>query len=71
MGKLLDVVILTKEEKHLLTSDLQFGLQKGWPTSMCTSMVHEPVSYYVYNGTMNMGYYWMQPRLSIDLLAVS
>ena len=59
------MVILIREESYLLTSDLQFSFQTGSTTTMCTAMVQETVSCYVYNGInvlMFMVYYWMQPR---------
>ncbi len=37
--KLLDVIILTKEEAHLCTSNLQFGFKQESSTSLCTAMV--------------------------------
>ena len=39
IGKLLDIVIMTKEEKHLSTSNYQFSLKKGLSTGLCTAMV--------------------------------
>ena len=51
VGKLLEFIILSKEEKSLCTSELQFSFKKGASTSMCTSMVQETLSYYVHNGT--------------------
>ena len=33
-GKILDMVILSREENHLLTSNLQFSLKKGASTSI-------------------------------------
>ncbi len=50
-GKLLDFIILIKEENNLSTNDLQFSFKTGSSTSLCTSMVQESVSYYVHNGT--------------------
>ncbi len=47
-GKLLDFIILNKEEHHLNTSDLQFSFKKGSSISLCTSMVQETISYYVH-----------------------
>ncbi len=49
--KLLDVIILTKEEAHLCTSNLQFGFKQGSSTSLCTAMVQEIISYYAHNGS--------------------
>ena len=48
VGKLLDLIILEKEEKQLVTSPMQFGFKKGASTSLCTSMVQETVSYFVH-----------------------
>ncbi len=50
-GKLLDFIILFKEENSLYTNDLQFSFKTGSSTSLCTSMVQESVSHYVQNGT--------------------
>ncbi len=49
--KLLDVIILTKEEAYLCTSNLQFGFQQGPSTSLCTAMVQETISHYVHNSS--------------------
>ena len=51
VGKILDMVILIREESHLLTSDLQFSFKTGSSATMCTAMVQETVSCYVYNGS--------------------
>ena len=45
------MVILSREENHLLTSNLQFIFKKGASTSICTAMVQETVSYYVHKGS--------------------
>ena len=50
-GKLLDIIIMEKEEKQLFTSNMQFGFKKGASTSLCTSMVQETISYFVSNNT--------------------
>ncbi len=49
-GKVLDFIILNKEEHQQITSDLQISFKKGSSTSLCTSMVQETISYYVHNG---------------------
>ncbi len=49
--KLLDVIILTKEEAHLCTSILQFGFKQGSSNSLCTARGQETISYYVHNGS--------------------
>ena len=43
IGKLLDIIIMNREEKQLLTSDLQFSFKKGASTTLCTCMVQETV----------------------------
>ncbi len=49
--KLLDVIILTKEEAHLFTSNLQLCFKQGSFTSLCTAIVQETISYYVHNAS--------------------
>ena len=49
--KLVDVIVLNKEEKRMCTSDLQFGFKSGSSTSMCTAMIQETIAYYVNNGS--------------------
>ena len=51
IGKLLDIVIMTKEEKHLSTSNYQFSFKKGLSTGLCTAMVQETISYFIHNGS--------------------
>ena len=51
IGKLLDIIIMSREEKQLSTSDLQFSFKKGASTSLCTCMVQETVSYFVSRNT--------------------
>ncbi len=41
---------LAKDEAHLCTSNLQFGIKQGSSTSLFISMVQETISYYVHNG---------------------
>ncbi len=48
---MLDVIISTKEETHLCTSNLQFGLKQRSSNSLCTAMVQKTISYYVHNGS--------------------
>ena len=47
VGKLLDLIILEKEEKKQVTCPMQLGFKKGASTSLCTSMMQETVSYFV------------------------
>ena len=50
-SKILDIIIMEKEEEQLHTSNMQFGFKKGASTSLCTSMVQETVSYFVSKNT--------------------
>ena len=50
MCKLLDSIILKKEENHLKTSELQFGFKTGISTHTAASIVQETVSYYTNQG---------------------
>ncbi len=45
-GKVLDWIILIKEQKSLCTSNLQFGFKEGVSTTQCTYMVNKIISYY-------------------------
>ena len=47
--KILDWVILIKEESALCSSHLQFGFKKGMSTTQCTSSMLETVNYYNFN----------------------
>ncbi len=49
--KLINVIILTKEEAHLCANNLQFGFKQGSSISLCTVMVQETISYHVHNGS--------------------
>ena len=51
IGKLLDIIIMNREDKQLLTSNLQFSFKKGASTSLCTCMVQETVCYFVSKDT--------------------
>ena len=51
VDKILDMVILIREESHILTSDLQFSFKTGSSTTMCTAMIQDTVSCYVCNGS--------------------
>ena len=48
-GKILDWVILIKEESALCSSHLQFGFEKGMSTTQCTYSMLEMVNYYNFN----------------------
>ncbi len=49
LGKTLDWVILLKEEKVLMSSNLQFGFKHATSTTQCTFTLLETVSYYNMN----------------------
>ena len=46
VGKLLDLIILSKEQGALLTSQLQFGFKENISTTQCTYVMQETISYY-------------------------
>ena len=46
-GKVLDLIILVRYNKHLQTSNLQFGFKKGSSTGICTYAVQEVISHYI------------------------
>ena len=48
--KLLDLIIIKKEETKLQTSHLQFGFKAGVSTYMAASVVNETVDYYTKRG---------------------
>ena len=50
MCKLLDLIILNKEDTKLQTSHLQFGFKTGVSTYMAASVVQETVDYYTNRG---------------------
>ncbi len=45
-GKVLDWIILVKEQKSFSTSNLQFGFKEGVSTTQCAYVVNETISYY-------------------------
>ena len=46
VGKLLDILILSKEHEALKTSHMQFGFKADMSTTLCTYVMMETVSYY-------------------------
>ena len=48
-SKVLDWIILVKEQSSLLSSELQFGFKKGLSTTQCTYSFLETIDYYNYN----------------------
>ena len=51
VGKVLEFVLLNREQHHLLTCELQFGFKEGMSTTQCTSLVVETVSYFNHEGS--------------------
>ena len=48
-SKILDWIILLKEEHSLCSSELQFGFKKGLSTTQCTFSMLEIIDYYNFN----------------------
>ena len=48
--KIMDLVILKKEQASLQTSELQFGFKKGLSANVAASIVKETVDYYLNRG---------------------
>ena len=48
-SKILDWIILIKEEYSLCSSELQFGFKKGLSTTQCTFSMLEVIDYYNVN----------------------
>ena len=48
-SKVLDWIILRKEQSSLLSSELQFGFKNGLSTTQCTYSLLETIDYYNYN----------------------
>ncbi len=48
-SKILDWIILIKEQHSLCSSPLQFGFKKGLSTTQCTHSLLETIDYYNYN----------------------
>jgi len=52
-GKIFDRIILDRYADVLITSDSQFGFEKGRSTAMCTMVMKETIDYYTAsNGTV-------------------
>ena len=51
LSKILEHLILLKFSSFLYTSPLQFGFKSGSSTTMCTGVVKNIVSRYIYNGS--------------------
>ncbi len=50
-SKVLDWIILIKEQNSLCTSDLQFGFKQGVSTTQCTYVANETINNYNFNQT--------------------
>ena len=50
LGKILDLIVLSRYEDLLATSDLQFGFKAKRSTAMCTMVLKETIEYYINNG---------------------
>ena len=50
-GKIFDLVILSRHDDRLCSSDLKFGFKAKPSTNMCTVVLKEAISYYVNNGS--------------------
>ena len=48
LSKILDWVILIKEQSSLCSSELQFGFKRGTSTTKCTFSMLETIYYYNY-----------------------
>ena len=68
-SKILDWIILLKEEHSLCSSELQFGFKKGLSTTQCTFSMLEIII--ILTNLMLVYYYWMQVKLLIELIIVS
>ena len=49
LSKILDWIILIKEQHSLCSSELQFGFKKGLSTTQCTFSMLEIIDYYIFN----------------------
>ena len=74
VGKLLDLIILSKEQGALLTSQLQFGFKENMSTTQCTYVMQETISYYNANGSnvygpflLKLPYYHQNMTLVLDI----
>jgi hypothetical protein len=51
VSKIFDIIILSKEEDLLITSDLQFGFKEGSSTTQCTFNLLETIQHYNFHHT--------------------
>ena len=69
--KILDGIILIKEENLLCSSELQFGFKKGLSTTQCTFSMLELLIIIMLISLVCVHYNWMQAKLLIGLNTVS
>ena len=50
LSKLVDIIIIKKQSKHLNSSDLQFGFKEKSSTIQCSFVAEEVINYYCENG---------------------
>ena len=50
LSKLVDIIIINKQSKHLNSSDLQFGFKEKSSTTQCSFVAEEVINYYCENG---------------------
>jgi hypothetical protein len=55
LSKILEHIILDKYSHYLLSNQLQFGFKSGSSTSLCTGLVKNIVSRYIFNGSTVLG----------------
>ncbi len=51
IGKILDWIILMRENENLCSTGLQFGCKEEFSTTQCTHVVNETINYYIFNKT--------------------
>ena len=51
LGKILDLLMLTRNNDELITSDRQFAFKSHLGTTMCSLVVKETIQYYLNNGS--------------------
>ena len=57
LSKILYLIILDKYSHYLLSNQLQFGFKSGSSTSLCTGLVNNIVSRYIFNGSTVLGFF--------------
>ena len=70
-SKLLENIILVKYSPLFSSSFLQFGFKPGSSTFLCTGLVKNIVSRYIFNDSTVLGYFWMPRKRSTWLITVN